>query len=209
RSTQNGRRRLPRDARLLRPEHHLKPRARGSSQRASTGEEASGGGGETVGAQRTRRRQRGGAAPRCASCSPLRRYSKATMEDPSKSLESAPDSPVHRPRRRAMPGAHRRAAARAKEYSTLLAWLHDLGAYDVFPEAVFLEMGRDRGGIRLADIASDVETRENLPCRTRCARLHREPDACCRLLHGGATTRGRDWHVSSPRRPRSVLVNGN
>jgi len=48
----------------------------------------------------------------------------------------------------------------AKEYATLLTWLHDLGAYEAFPEAVFLEMGRDRGGIRLADIATDVETRE-------------------------------------------------
>ena len=48
----------------------------------------------------------------------------------------------------------------AKEYATLLGWLHDLGAYEAFPEAVFLEMGRDRGGVRLADIATDVETRE-------------------------------------------------
>ena len=48
----------------------------------------------------------------------------------------------------------------AKEFATLLAWLHDLGAYQDFPEAVFLEMGRDRGGIRLADIATDVETQE-------------------------------------------------
>jgi crotonobetainyl-CoA:carnitine CoA-transferase CaiB-like acyl-CoA transferase len=48
----------------------------------------------------------------------------------------------------------------AKEFVTLLTWLHDLGAYEAFPEAVFLEMGRDRGGIRLADIATDVETQE-------------------------------------------------
>ncbi len=48
----------------------------------------------------------------------------------------------------------------AKEFATLLTWLHDLGAYEAFPEAVFLEMGRARGGVRLADIATDVETRE-------------------------------------------------
>ena len=48
----------------------------------------------------------------------------------------------------------------AKEFATLLAWLHDLGAYDEFPEAVFLEMGRDRGGVRLADIMTDVETQQ-------------------------------------------------
>jgi hypothetical protein len=102
-----------------------------------------------------------------------------------------------------MPGAHRRAAARAKEYATLLAWLDDLGAYDVFPEAVFLEMGRDRDGIRLADIATDVQTQENFPCRTRCARLHRKPAACCRLSSWRGNDAGHDWHVSSPRRPRS------
>ena len=48
----------------------------------------------------------------------------------------------------------------AKEFAALLAWLHDLGAYEEFPEAVFLEMGRDRGGVRLADIMTDVETQQ-------------------------------------------------
>jgi hypothetical protein len=48
----------------------------------------------------------------------------------------------------------------AREFATLIAWLHDLGAYADFPEAVFLEMGRDRGGIRLADIPTDVEMQQ-------------------------------------------------
>jgi hypothetical protein len=47
-----------------------------------------------------------------------------------------------------------------REFETLLTWLHDLGAYEAFPEAVFLEMGRDRGGIRLADMFTDVVTQE-------------------------------------------------
>jgi crotonobetainyl-CoA:carnitine CoA-transferase CaiB-like acyl-CoA transferase len=48
----------------------------------------------------------------------------------------------------------------AREFATLLTWLHDLSVYEAFPETVFLEMGRDRGGIRLSDIATDVETQE-------------------------------------------------
>src|SRR5262249_23013108 len=48
----------------------------------------------------------------------------------------------------------------ASEFEALLAWLHDLGAHQDFPEAVFLEMGRDRGGIRLADMFTDVVTQE-------------------------------------------------
>ena len=48
----------------------------------------------------------------------------------------------------------------AREFEALLAWLHDLGAHQDFPEAVFLEMGRDRGGIRLADMFTDVVTQE-------------------------------------------------
>jgi crotonobetainyl-CoA:carnitine CoA-transferase CaiB-like acyl-CoA transferase len=48
----------------------------------------------------------------------------------------------------------------AKEFATLIEWLHDLGLDAQFPEMFFLEMGRERGGIRLTDVATDVETRE-------------------------------------------------
>ena len=97
RSTQNGCRRLPRDARLLGPEHHLKPRARGSSQRASTGEDASGGGRRnsrrTENAQEAARRRR----DTIRVTLPAEAILEATMEDPSKSPEPAPTAPCIAP----------------------------------------------------------------------------------------------------------------
>jgi len=47
-----------------------------------------------------------------------------------------------------------------KEFEALLAWLDQLGLRAEFPESTFLEMGRDRGGIRLADVPGDVTARE-------------------------------------------------
>jgi hypothetical protein len=49
---------------------------------------------------------------------------------------------------------------RARDEDDLIDIL-DQDRGDVLPEAVFLEMGRDRGGIRLTDIATDVETRRS------------------------------------------------
>jgi crotonobetainyl-CoA:carnitine CoA-transferase CaiB-like acyl-CoA transferase len=48
----------------------------------------------------------------------------------------------------------------AKEFGALIEWLQDQGLDTEFPEMFFLAMGRDRGGIRLADVATDVESRE-------------------------------------------------
>ena len=48
----------------------------------------------------------------------------------------------------------------AKEFEALLAWLDELGLRAEFPAAVFLEMGRDRGGIVLADVLTDVTLQE-------------------------------------------------
>ena len=48
----------------------------------------------------------------------------------------------------------------AKEFQTLLDWLDELGLRAAFPQAVFLEMGRDRGGVRLVEVLSDVTARE-------------------------------------------------
>jgi crotonobetainyl-CoA:carnitine CoA-transferase CaiB-like acyl-CoA transferase len=47
-----------------------------------------------------------------------------------------------------------------KEFDALLAWLDDLGLAKEFPETFFLEMGRDRGGVHLSELAADVEARE-------------------------------------------------
>jgi crotonobetainyl-CoA:carnitine CoA-transferase CaiB-like acyl-CoA transferase len=47
-----------------------------------------------------------------------------------------------------------------KEFEALLGWLDDLGLADEYPETFFLEMGRDRGGVHLSDLATDVEARE-------------------------------------------------
>src|SRR5262249_43388991 len=38
-----------------------------------------------------------------------------------------------------------------------LEWLRDLGLEDEFPEAFFLQMGIDRGGIDMRDLGRDVE----------------------------------------------------
>ena len=47
-----------------------------------------------------------------------------------------------------------------KEFEALLSWLDDLGVTEKFPETFFLEMGRDRGGVQLTELADDVEARE-------------------------------------------------
>jgi crotonobetainyl-CoA:carnitine CoA-transferase CaiB-like acyl-CoA transferase len=47
-----------------------------------------------------------------------------------------------------------------KEFDALLAWLDDLGLASEYPETFFLEMGRDRGGVHLSELAEDVEARE-------------------------------------------------
>jgi crotonobetainyl-CoA:carnitine CoA-transferase CaiB-like acyl-CoA transferase len=48
----------------------------------------------------------------------------------------------------------------AKEFAAVLTWLDELGLTDEFPETFFLEMGRDRGGVHLTELADDVEARE-------------------------------------------------
>lgn len=51
-------------------------------------------------------------------------------------------------------GAPPRSAA---EFQAVLDWLDDLGLRDDFPEAVFLELGVERGGLDLSELAEDVE----------------------------------------------------
>jgi crotonobetainyl-CoA:carnitine CoA-transferase CaiB-like acyl-CoA transferase len=82
----------------------------------------------------------------------------------------------------------------AKEFAALLQWLRDLGVYEDFPEAVFLEMGRDRGGVRLADIMTDVETQEIF-------RVGRDA-----LVFIASRTRGVDFFVEGQRRGLAVGV---
>jgi crotonobetainyl-CoA:carnitine CoA-transferase CaiB-like acyl-CoA transferase len=43
-------------------------------------------------------------------------------------------------------------------YRSIIEWLEQLGALDDFPDAVFLQIGIDKGGVRMADLATDVET---------------------------------------------------
>ena len=43
------------------------------------------------------------------------------------------------------------------EFSALLEWMEQLGLADQFEEFFFLEMGVERGGVQLPDIASDPE----------------------------------------------------
>jgi benzylsuccinate CoA-transferase BbsE subunit len=43
-------------------------------------------------------------------------------------------------------------------FDAVLGWLADLGLLEDFHEAVFLRLGIDRGGVKMADLASDVET---------------------------------------------------
>jgi crotonobetainyl-CoA:carnitine CoA-transferase CaiB-like acyl-CoA transferase len=43
-------------------------------------------------------------------------------------------------------------------YQSIIDWMSELGALDEFPEAVFLQIGIDKGGVRMADLATDVET---------------------------------------------------
>lgn len=45
----------------------------------------------------------------------------------------------------------------AREFENLLGWLADLGLTDEFAETFFLEMGRERGGVRLDEITTDPE----------------------------------------------------
>ncbi len=42
--------------------------------------------------------------------------------------------------------------------TAVLDWLQELGLIDELPDAVFLQVGVDRGGVRMADLAVDVET---------------------------------------------------
>jgi crotonobetainyl-CoA:carnitine CoA-transferase CaiB-like acyl-CoA transferase len=43
-------------------------------------------------------------------------------------------------------------------YRSIVEWLEELGLLDEFPDAVFLQLGIDKGGVRMADLATDVET---------------------------------------------------
>jgi crotonobetainyl-CoA:carnitine CoA-transferase CaiB-like acyl-CoA transferase len=43
-------------------------------------------------------------------------------------------------------------------YRSIIEWMEEIGALDEFPEAVFLQLGIDKGGVRMADLATDVET---------------------------------------------------
>ncbi len=45
----------------------------------------------------------------------------------------------------------------AKDYQAVLGWLDELGLRDEFPEAFFLEMGIERGGVDSRDMEGDVE----------------------------------------------------
>ncbi len=45
----------------------------------------------------------------------------------------------------------------AKDYAAVLGWLDELGLRDAFPEAFFLELGVERGGIDPRDIENDGE----------------------------------------------------
>lgn len=51
-------------------------------------------------------------------------------------------------------GAPPRSAA---EFRAVLDWLGDLGLREEFPEAFLLELGVERGGVDVADVAEDVE----------------------------------------------------
>jgi crotonobetainyl-CoA:carnitine CoA-transferase CaiB-like acyl-CoA transferase len=46
----------------------------------------------------------------------------------------------------------------AAGFRAVLGWLTETGLIDEFPDSVFLQIGVDRGGVRTADLASDVET---------------------------------------------------
>jgi crotonobetainyl-CoA:carnitine CoA-transferase CaiB-like acyl-CoA transferase len=43
-------------------------------------------------------------------------------------------------------------------FGAVLDWLQDVGLLDEFPDAVFLRLGVERGGVQMSDLASDVET---------------------------------------------------
>lgn len=45
----------------------------------------------------------------------------------------------------------------AKEFAAMLSWLDELGLRDEYPESFFLEMGVERGGIKMGEIRTDVE----------------------------------------------------
>src|SRR5262249_34034926 len=49
------------------------------------------------------------------------------------------------------------ALTNGKTFRAGLEWLRDLGLEDEFPEAFFLQMGIDRGGIDMRDLGRDVE----------------------------------------------------
>jgi crotonobetainyl-CoA:carnitine CoA-transferase CaiB-like acyl-CoA transferase len=46
---------------------------------------------------------------------------------------------------------------RASEFRALIEWIGELGLTDQFEDFFFLEMGVERGGVRIPDIASDPE----------------------------------------------------
>jgi crotonobetainyl-CoA:carnitine CoA-transferase CaiB-like acyl-CoA transferase len=48
----------------------------------------------------------------------------------------------------------------AKDYQAILDWLRELGLEEEFPEAFFLQMGVDRGGVDARDLGSDAEAAE-------------------------------------------------
>jgi benzylsuccinate CoA-transferase BbsE subunit len=43
-------------------------------------------------------------------------------------------------------------------FAAVAGWLQDLALLEEFPDAVFLQLGIDRGGVQMSDLASDVET---------------------------------------------------
>jgi crotonobetainyl-CoA:carnitine CoA-transferase CaiB-like acyl-CoA transferase len=48
----------------------------------------------------------------------------------------------------------------ASDYRAAIAWLEELGALDEHPEAFFLQMGIERGGVTLKEVGRDVEATE-------------------------------------------------
>jgi len=48
----------------------------------------------------------------------------------------------------------------AEEFAAILGWIDELGLRGEFPDAVFLEVGIERGGVQLAEVGVDVEATE-------------------------------------------------
>ena len=44
-----------------------------------------------------------------------------------------------------------------REFEALVGWLHDSGLAESYPETFFVQMGVERGGVHLSELATDVE----------------------------------------------------